>query len=116
MRLGPELPISLLRCPNRCCTRVVFGEMLADDVAPRGARRTSRLEDIVHHIGIALAGRPAATLARRLMLPVSRGTLLRVVTSIGEERTVLRTLFRFEQSSPAQLAWQLLIIIRRPHL
>ena len=48
-------------------------------MAPRAARRTSRLEGIVHHIGIALGGRPAATLARRLMLPVSRDTLLRVV-------------------------------------
>ena len=34
---------------------------------------------IVHHIGIALGGRPAASLARRLMLPVSRDALLRVV-------------------------------------
>lgn len=74
-----RVQVRRFRCPNRCCTRVVFGEKLADDVAPRGARRTSRLEGIVHHIGIALGGRPAATLARRLMLPVSRDTLLRVV-------------------------------------
>jgi transposase len=33
----------------------------------------------VHHLGIALGGRPAAALARRLMLPVSKDTLLRVV-------------------------------------
>jgi len=74
-----RVQVRRFRCPNRCCTRVVFGEKLADDVAPRGARRTSRLDGIVHHIGIALGGRPAATLARRLMLPVSRDTLLRVV-------------------------------------
>ena len=37
------------------------------------------LETIVHHLGIALGGRPAAALARRLMLPVSKDTLLRVV-------------------------------------
>ena len=54
--------------PSRC-----------DAVAARSARRTSRLEAIVHHLGIALGGRPAAALARRLMLPVSKDTLLRVV-------------------------------------
>jgi transposase len=74
-----RVQVRRFRCANLCCTRVIFGEKLADDVAPRGARRTSRLEGIVHHIGIALGGRPAATLARRLMLPVSRDTLLRVV-------------------------------------
>lgn len=67
------------RCANRSCLRRIFVEPLGDTVAPRAARRTSRLEGIVHHIGIALGGRPAATLARRLMLPVSRDTLLRVV-------------------------------------
>lgn len=58
---------------------MIFGEPLAATIAPRAARRTSRLESIVHHLGIALGGRPAANLARRLMLPVSRDTLLRVV-------------------------------------
>ena len=53
--------------------------MLDADIASKTARRTSRLEAIVHHIGIALGGRPAASLARRLMLAVSRDTLLRVV-------------------------------------
>ena len=67
------------RCGNAGCPRAIFGEPLAETVAPRAARRTSRLEGIVHHLGIALGGRPAASLARRLMLPVSRDTLLRVV-------------------------------------
>lgn len=67
------------RCGNAGCPRMIFGEPLAETVAPRAARRTSRLEGIVHHLGIALGGRPAASLARRLRLPVSRDTLLRVV-------------------------------------
>jgi pimeloyl-ACP methyl ester carboxylesterase len=67
------------RCGNASCGRKIFGEVLNADIASRMARRTSRLESIVHHIGIALGGRPAASLARRLMLPVSRDTLLRVV-------------------------------------
>ena len=31
------------------------------------------------HLGVALGARPGASLARRLMLPVSKDTLLRVV-------------------------------------
>ena len=74
-----RIQVRRFRCGNADCPRIIFGEPLADTVAPRAARRTSRLEGIVHHLGIALGGRPAATLARRLMLPVSRDTLLRVV-------------------------------------
>ena len=66
------------RCGNASCPRVTFGEPLVEVASP-AARRTSRLEGIVHHLGIAPGGRPAASLACRLMLPVSRDTLLRVV-------------------------------------
>lgn len=67
------------RCGNRSCQRRIFGEPLPDTIAVRAARRTSRLEVVIHHLGVALGGRPAASLARRLMLPVSKDTLLRVV-------------------------------------
>jgi transposase len=67
------------RCVERSCRRRIFAEPLDDAVAGRSARRTSRLETIIHHLGVALGGRPAAALARRLMLPVSKDTLLRVV-------------------------------------
>src|SRR6266550_648373 len=67
------------RCAEPSCQRRIFAEPLGDAVAGRSARRTSRLEAIVHHLGIALGGRPAAALARRLMLPVSKDTLLRAV-------------------------------------
>ncbi|QDM15538.1 hypothetical protein FNL56_06160 [Tardiphaga sp. vice304] len=43
------------------------------------ARRTIRLDFVIHHFGLALGGRPAAKFARRLMLPVSNDTLLWVV-------------------------------------
>jgi hypothetical protein len=39
----------------------------------------SSTDCIVHHLGLALGGRSAATFAKRLMLPVSNDTLLRVV-------------------------------------
>jgi transposase len=43
------------------------------------ARRTVRLESLVHHLGLALGGRPGAGFAQRLVMPVSNDTLLRVV-------------------------------------
>jgi transposase len=75
------------RCDNADCERRIFGESRTETVASRAARRTSRLESIVHHLGLALGGRPAAGLARRLMLPVSRDTLLRVVRRRATEVT-----------------------------
>ena len=74
-----HVQVRRFRCGNGGCQRKIFGEVLDVDIAPKAARRTSRLEAIVHHIGIALGGRPAASLGRRLMLPVSRDTVLRVV-------------------------------------
>jgi transposase len=61
-----------------CKTRI-FAERFGDEIIATSARRTSRLEVVVHHLGLALGGRPAEGFARRLMLPVSKDTLLRVV-------------------------------------
>ena len=66
-------------CDASLCRRRVFAERFSSDVLPERSRRTSRLECIVHHLGVALGGRPAASFAKRLMLPVSNDTLLRVV-------------------------------------
>ena len=41
------------------------------------------LDLVVHHLGLALGGRPAASFARRLMLPMSNDTLLRLVRRCG---------------------------------
>jgi len=72
-------------CEVPHCRRHIFAERFGDDVIPIRARRTARLERIVHHLGLALGGRPAAGFAQRLMLPVSNDTLLRVV----RRRTVM---------------------------
>ena len=74
-----RVEVRRFRCGNCHCPRRIFAEPLPDSTAVRGARRTSRLEIVVHHLGVALGGRPAASLARRLMLPVSKDTLLRAV-------------------------------------
>jgi transposase len=67
------------RCDAVLCGRQIFTERFAEEVLAPSARRTARLDDIVHHLGLALGGRPAAGFAKRLMLPVSKDTLLRVV-------------------------------------
>ncbi|AJD42964.1 hypothetical protein RGR602_CH03657 [Rhizobium gallicum bv. gallicum R602sp] len=68
--------------------RRIFAERFDGDVLAPSARRTARLDHIVHHLGLALGGRPAATFAKRLILPVSNDTLLRVVRRRGSPRFV----------------------------
>ncbi|MDE2375350.1 MAG: transposase family protein, partial [Hyphomicrobiales bacterium] len=67
------------RCEAVLCRRQIFTERFAEGILAPSARRTTRLDGIVHHLGLALGGRPAAMFAKRLMLPVSNDTLLRVV-------------------------------------
>jgi transposase len=67
------------RCGAVLCGRQIFTERFADDVLAPSARRTARLESLVHHLGLALGGRPGAGFAQRLVMPVSNDTLLRVV-------------------------------------
>ncbi len=67
------------RCAAIFCGQRIFAERFPGDVLGHGARRTGRLDRLVHHLGLALGGRPAASFARRLVIPVSNDTLLRVV-------------------------------------
>jgi transposase len=75
-------------CDSLLCGRRIFAERFDDNVLAPWARRTARLDDIVHHLGLVLGGRPAASFARRLMLPVSNDTLLRAVGRRGSPRFV----------------------------
>lgn len=75
-------------CNAVLCGRRVFAERFDRDVLAPWARRTTRLDHIVHHLGLALGGRPAASMARRLMVSVSKDTLLRVVRRHGRPRFV----------------------------
>jgi hypothetical protein len=80
---GRRVALSVLArrffCRAENCPRQIFAERFDETVLAGHARRTARLHCIVHHLGLALGGRPAASFARRLMLPVSNDTLLRVV-------------------------------------
>jgi transposase len=67
------------RCARSTCPKKTFAERLDQTIALPFGRRTARLESIVHQLGLALGGRPGQGLARRLLLPVSKDTLLRVV-------------------------------------
>ncbi|MFC0407130.1 hypothetical protein [Roseomonas elaeocarpi] len=67
------------RCDTVTCRRQIFTERFGAGVLAPRARRTTRMEGLVHHLGLALGGRPAASLARRLRLRVSHDTLLRLV-------------------------------------
>lgn len=71
------------RCVTVMCGRRIFTERFDDGALAPWARRTARLDLVVHHLGLALGGRPAASFARRLMLPVSNDTLLWVVRRRG---------------------------------
>ena len=75
-------------CDAVLCGRRIFTERFDGDLLAPWARRTARLDHIVHYLGLALGGRPAASFARRLMLPVSNDTLLRVVRRRGSPRFV----------------------------
>ena len=75
------------RCGQTDCPRRVFAERLEPAVTIAFSRRTERLEGIVHHLGLALGGRPGQSFARRLVIPVSKDTLLRVVRRRAAEPT-----------------------------
>jgi transposase len=84
-RVRIRLMVRRFRCSSSDCHRRIFAERLDNEITRPFARRTSRLQRIVHHLGIALGGRPGQSLARRLLLPVSKDTLLRVVRSAAPE-------------------------------
>jgi transposase len=74
-------------CDTPRCRRRIFAERFDKTVLLVRSRRTGRLDCVVHHLGLALGGRPAASFAKRLMLPVSNDTVLRVVRARACPRT-----------------------------
>lgn len=67
------------RCNESRCRRRIFAERLPAALPSAFGRRTVRLDAIARHVGLLLGGRPGESLARRLRLPVSKDTLLRLV-------------------------------------
>ena len=71
------------RCEAALCRRRTFAERFDGNILKPWARRTARLDEIVHCLALALGGRPAASFARRLSVEVSNDTLLRAVRKRG---------------------------------
>jgi transposase len=74
-----RLQVRRFRCRQRQCSTKIFGERLCEGITRPFGRRTSRLENLARHLGLALGGRPGQSLARRLLLPLSKDALLRFV-------------------------------------
>ncbi len=68
-------------CRNPRCTRRTFAERLPELVLPH-ARRTCRLATAQGQVGVALGGGAGARLLRRLAMPTSADTVLRLVRHI----------------------------------
>jgi transposase len=77
LRIG--VMVRRFRCTMAACPARIFAERLGPAIAAPLARRTARLDRLAHHLGLALGGRPGAGLAARLLLPMSRDTLLRTL-------------------------------------
>jgi transposase len=71
------LSVRRFRCRAPSCRTKIFAEQFNPSITRPHARRTSRLQGLVRHLGLALGGRPAQALAGRLSLPVSKDTFLR---------------------------------------
>jgi hypothetical protein len=75
------------RCSDEECPQQIFAERLEATSGVVFARRTGRLEGIVHHLALALGGRPGQNFAKRLLLPASNDTLLRTLRRHASQST-----------------------------
>lgn len=93
-RVRIRLTVRRFRCSMRGCRVKIFAERPGIAIARRYGRRTSRLQDLVQCLGLTLGGRPAQGLARRLLVPVSKDTLLRSVrnASLRQGRSAPRVI------------------------
>ena len=55
-------------CDAVRCGRRIFAERFAEGTLAPWGRRTGRLDGLIHHLGLALGGRPAASLAGRMRM------------------------------------------------
>ena len=65
------------RCCSGNCCRAIFAERLDPGLTRPYWRRTTRLQGLIRHLALALGGRAAQALGRRLFLSVSKDTFLR---------------------------------------
>jgi transposase len=75
-------------CDNPDCQRAIFAEPLRG-TAPRYARRTRRLQEALHWLGLFLSGEAAARLSRQLCCAVSGDTILRHLHRNGSREFIV---------------------------
>jgi hypothetical protein len=73
-----RLRVRRFRCAETDCAANIFTERLPDVMRPR-ARRSRRLAESQLAIGLAVGGEPGSRLSRKLAMPVSGDTILRLV-------------------------------------
>ncbi|MEU3855624.1 transposase family protein [Streptomyces sp. NPDC029554] len=73
-------------CMQGSCPRKTFAEQVSG-LTRRFSRRTERLRSALVSVGLALAGRAGARMADAFGAPVSRNTLLRLITSLPDPAT-----------------------------
>ncbi len=75
--------VSRFFCTYAGCPRKTFAEPIAD-LAVRSARQTTRLKEVLEHLGLALGGEPASRLTTLLGMTCSPDTLLRLLRRLPD--------------------------------
>ncbi|MDX3771675.1 MULTISPECIES: ISL3 family transposase [unclassified Streptomyces] len=78
-----QLRVRRFTCRNSGCARRTFVEQISG-LTRRHGQRTERLRSTLAAVGLALAGRAGARIARVLGMSVSRSTVLRLVDALPE--------------------------------
>ena len=73
-----QIGVRRFRCGEPSCRRATFAEQLPD-LAAAYARHTKRQAEALCEVAFALGGRAGVPLAKKLSMPVSRHTLLRLL-------------------------------------
>ncbi|MEU0630524.1 hypothetical protein [Streptomyces sp. NPDC005989] len=78
-----QLRVRRFFCPESSCARRTFTEQLPG-LTRRHSSWTERLRSTLASVGLALAGRAGARLARAFGVPVSRSAVLRLLDALPE--------------------------------
>lgn len=81
-----RLRVRRFTCTRVSCARKTFVEQV-EDLTMRYGRHSQLLRTMLQTIGLMLAGRAGSRLSRRLAVPVSRSTLLRLVRAVPDPVT-----------------------------
>jgi transposase len=84
--LSLHVRVRRFRCTNRDCPQRIFAERFPG-LGKLRARRTHGQQAALKEVGLALGGSAGARLAKRMKLPASRSTILRLVSRAAEPST-----------------------------